>query len=136
MRRGAEVRFIGGRATAVRAVAALLGVGALEVRALASDLRQGAIAAYEVDDAVARMQMIAEVTHDFPLLLVRPRLLGRERGAREALVWRWGVSTDAAREWIEDALADAGPQFRRYPAMLEREHQRWMAKNPRGRVLQ
>ncbi|WP_433089084.1 hypothetical protein ACQP1P_22395 [Dactylosporangium sp. CA-052675] len=127
--------FVSGRATAVRAVAALLGIGALELRALASDLRQGAIAGHEVADAIARMQMIADVTHDFPPLLIRPGLLGRERAAREALVWRWGVSTDAAREWIEAALADAGPQFRRYPAMLEREHQKWMAKNPLRRVL-
>ncbi|MER7283183.1 hypothetical protein ABT369_53025 [Dactylosporangium sp. NPDC000244] len=127
--------FVSGRATAVRAVAALLGIGSLELRALASDLRQGAIAAHEVADAIARMQMIADVTHDFPLLLIRPGLLGRERAAREALVWRWGVSTDAAREWIGAALADAGPQFRRYPAMLDREHQRWMAKNPLRRVL-
>ena len=44
------------------------------------------------------------------------------------------LSTDAAREWIEDALDEAGPQFRRYPQMLEREHQRWMAKNPHRRV--
>ncbi|WP_433041947.1 hypothetical protein [Dactylosporangium sp. CS-033363] len=123
--------MIDGRASAVRAVAALLGVGATEVRALASELRLGAIAAYEMDDALARMHMIAEVVHDFPPVLART--FGRERAARETLVWRWGVSTDAAREWIEDALAEAGPQFRRFPERLEREHRRWMAKNPRQR---
>jgi hypothetical protein len=135
------VARIDGRATAVRATAALLSIGTIEIRSLARDLGRPALdgqapTAEQSAAAGARIRMIAEILHGFPLLPLRPWLLGRERITRQELVWRWGSSPPAAREWIVTALAAAGPQFAGYPGMLEREHQRWLAKNPVRRPVE
>ena len=127
--------IIKGRATAVRATAAMLSLGTIEIRSLAGELARAAAhdrvpPAGELAATSARIRMIADVLHGFPLLPTRARLLGRERVARQELVRRWGVSAPEGREWIVAALAEAGPQFGGYPQMLEHEWQRWLTRNP------
>lgn len=121
-----------GRATAVRAAAALLSRGTIEIRSLAGDLAQSALhervpPAGELAAAAGRIRMIADILHNLP---ETGSWLGRERIARQELVRRWGVSTPEGREWIAAALADAGPQFGGYPPMLQREWERWLERNP------
>ncbi|WP_433056599.1 hypothetical protein [Dactylosporangium sp. CS-033363] len=126
--------IINGRATAVRAAAAIVTRGSIEIRSLAGDLA-GAAAhgrvppAAELAAAAGRIRMIADILHNLAPL-ARDSGLGRERGARQELVQRWGISTPDGREWIAAALAGEGPEFAGYPQELEREWQRWLERNP------
>lgn len=60
-------------------------------------------------DALARMHLLADVTHGFANVL-RSGAFRRERAARHALRWRWSATSESGRRWIRSRLALHGPR--------------------------
>lgn len=96
---------------ATDAVAVLLVAGLLEIRTLAKHAPaenglpdEGAV--------LARVLMISEVCHSFPVTADGSRTM-RKRRAAHALAWRYSCSGADARHWIRESLRDRGQEYER-----------------------
>ncbi|WP_309134109.1 hypothetical protein [Cellulomonas sp.] len=59
-------------------------------------------------DPLARMHLLADVTHGFANVL-RMSAFRRERAARHALRWRWSATSESGRRWMRSRLALHSP---------------------------
>ncbi|MFC8192360.1 hypothetical protein ACFUMH_11955 [Cellulomonas sp. NPDC057328] len=55
-------------------------------------------------DALARMHLLADITHGFPNVL-RMSPLRRRRAAQHAVRWRWVATIEPGRRWMASRLA-------------------------------
>jgi hypothetical protein len=83
----------------------------LEIRTMTSTrkvLRSPDVDVGDDVDFVARVNMIAEVCHQFSQVFLAGRDRAREKLALAAIEWRWMASPPEARAWILRVLAEAG----------------------------
>ncbi|MFC8192367.1 hypothetical protein ACFUMH_11990 [Cellulomonas sp. NPDC057328] len=59
-------------------------------------------------DVLARMHLLADITHGFANVL-RMSPLRRRRAARHALRWRWAATSEPGRRWMTSRLALRSP---------------------------
>lgn len=60
-------------------------------------------------DALARMHLVADVTHGFANVL-RMGAVRRGHAARDALRWRWSATSGSGRRWMASRLALTSPR--------------------------
>jgi hypothetical protein len=98
------------KATAVQVVSTLMSAAFLEIRTMTSTrkvLRSADVDGGDDVDFVARVNMIAEVCHQFSQVFIVEKDRAREKRALAAIEWRWMASPPEARAWILRVLAEA-----------------------------
>ncbi|MGW5361225.1 hypothetical protein [Actinopolymorpha pittospori] len=101
-----------------RAVGYLLHQGILEIRAmsaartvLSTDEGADPGSPYETD-YLARIQLIADVCHEFAPVLMNDNRGDREEAAADALSYRFEVTVPEGRRWMRARLAELGEEYR------------------------